>query len=69
MQLTDPPQDDTVDATIGHSSLSDSDSSTSSFDFQLDWHNSTLIDTTVNVHDEIRNRGYVGWRRTGAWRI
>ena len=44
----DPPQDDTVDAAIGHSSLSASDSSTSAFDFRLDWHNSTLIDTTVS---------------------
>lgn len=46
--LADPPQDDTVDASIGHSDLSASDSSTSGFDFQLDWHNSTLIDTTVS---------------------
>ena len=46
--VNDSPQDDTVDATIGHSGLSDSNSSTSSFDFQLDWHNSTLIDTTVS---------------------
>ena len=46
--FADPPQDDTVDATIGHSSLSASDSSTSAFDFRLDWHNSTLIDTTVS---------------------
>jgi len=44
----DPPQDDTVDASIGYSDLSASDSSTSGFDFQLDWHNSTLIDTTVS---------------------
>ena len=44
----DPPQDDTVDASIGYSGLSASDSSTSGFDFQLDWHNSTLIDTTVS---------------------
>ena len=44
----DPPQDDTVDASIGYSGLSTSDSSTSGFDFQLDWHNSTLIDTTVS---------------------
>ena len=44
----EPPQDDTVDASIGHSGISDSNSSTSSFDFQLDWHNSTLIDTTVS---------------------
>ena len=44
----DPPQDDTVEASIGYSDLSASDSSTSGFDFQLDWHNSTLIDTTVS---------------------
>ena len=44
----DPPQDDTVDASIGYSGLSASDSSTSGFDFRLDWHNSTLIDTTVS---------------------
>ena len=44
----DPPQDDTVDASIGYSDLSASDSSTSGFDFQLDWYNSTLIDTTVS---------------------
>ena len=46
--FADPPQDDTVDASIGYSGLSASDSSTSGFDFQLDWHNSTLIDTTVS---------------------
>ena len=46
--FADPPQDDTVDASIGYSDLSASDSSTSGFDFQLDWHNSTLIDTTVS---------------------
>ena len=46
-EFAEPPQDDTVDASIGHSGISDSNSSTSSFDFQLDWHNSTLIDTTV----------------------
>ncbi|MAH08926.1 MAG: hypothetical protein CL961_04585, partial [Euryarchaeota archaeon] len=44
----DPPQDDTVEASIVYSDLSASDSSTSGFDFQLDWHNSTLIDTTVS---------------------
>jgi hypothetical protein len=46
--VADPPQDDTVEATIGYSGLSASDSSTGGFDFQLDWHNSTLIDTTVS---------------------
>lgn len=44
----DPPQDDTVEGSIGYSGLSASDSSTANFDFQLDWHNSTLIDTTVS---------------------
>lgn len=44
----DPPQDDTVEGSIGYSGLSATDSSTSGFDFQLDWHNSTLIDTTVS---------------------
>ena len=33
----EPPQDDTVDASIGHSGISDSNSSTSSFDLVLDW--------------------------------
>ena len=46
--FADPPQDDTVEGSIGYSGLSASDSSTSGFDFQLDWHNSTLIDTTVS---------------------
>ena len=46
--FADPPQDDTVDASIGYSGLTASDSSTGAFDFQLDWHNSTLIDTTVS---------------------
>jgi hypothetical protein len=46
--VADPPQDDTVDASIGYSGLSASDSSTGGFAFQLDWHNSTLIDTTVS---------------------
>ena len=46
--VADPPQDDTVEASIGYSGLSASDSSTGGFDFQLDWHNSTLIDTTVS---------------------
>ncbi len=46
--VADPPQDDTVDASIGYSNLSASDSSTANFGFQLDWHNSTLIDTTVS---------------------
>ena len=46
--LADPPQDDTVEASIGYSGLSASESSTDGFDFQLDWHNSTLIDTTVS---------------------
>ena len=44
----DPPQDDTVEGSIGYSGLSASDSSTANFGFQLDWHNSTLIDTTVS---------------------
>jgi sodium/proline symporter len=46
--VADPPQDDTVDASIGYSGLSASDSSTGGFAFQLDWHNSTLVDTTVS---------------------
>ena len=46
--FADPPQDDTVDASIGYSGLSASDSSTGGFDFRLDWHNSTLIDNTVS---------------------
>lgn len=46
--VADSPQDDTVDASIGYSGLSASDSSTGGFVFQLDWHNSTLIDTTVS---------------------
>ena len=46
--FADPPQDDTVDASIGYSGLSASDSNTGGFAFQLDWHNSTLIDTTVS---------------------
>jgi hypothetical protein len=46
--VADPPQDDTVEGSIGYSGLSATDSSTSGFDFQLDWHNSTLIDTTVS---------------------
>ena len=54
-EFAEPPQDDTVDASIGHSGISNSNSGTSSFDFQLDWHNSTLIDTTVsdNTKSEI----------------
>ena len=46
--FADPPQDDTVEGSIGYSGLSASDSSTGDFAFQLDWHNSSLIDTTVS---------------------
>ena len=45
--FADPPQDDTVDATISHVELSAAESSSDSFEFQLDWHNSTIVDTNV----------------------
>ncbi len=42
------PQDDTVDASITHQDLSLSDSSSGAFEFQLNWHNSSILDTTVS---------------------
>ena len=42
------PQDDTVDASITHQDLSLSDSSFGAFEFQLNWHNSSILDTTVS---------------------
>ena len=44
----DPPQDDLVEASISHEGLNLSDSSTEAFDFQLDWHDSTIIGNNVS---------------------
>ncbi len=44
----EPPQDDTVAATISHADLSAGEADTDSFDFQLNWHNSSLVNTNVS---------------------
>ena len=46
--FAEPPQEDTVEATISHAELSAGDADTSSFDFQLNWHNSSLLNTNVS---------------------
>ena len=46
--VAEPPQDDTVDATISHADLSAGEADTNSFDFQLNWHNSSLVNTNVS---------------------
>ena len=46
--FAEPPQDDTVDATISHADLSAGEADTNSFDFQLNWHNSSLVNTNVS---------------------
>ena len=46
--VADPPQDDTVEATISHADLSAGEADTNSFDFQLNWHNSSLVNTNVS---------------------
>ena len=46
--VAEPPQDDTVEATISHADLSAGEADTNSFDFQLNWHNSSLVNTNVS---------------------
>ncbi|DAC31515.1 MAG TPA: sodium/proline symporter [Candidatus Poseidoniales archaeon] len=46
--VAEPPQDDTVEATISHADLSAGEADTNSFDFQLNWHNSSLLNTNVS---------------------
>jgi len=46
--VAEPPQDDTVEATISHANLSAGEADTNSFDFQLNWHNSSLVNTNVS---------------------
>ena len=46
--VAEPPQDDTVEATISHADLSAGEADTNSFDFQLNWHNSSLVNSNVS---------------------